>query len=347
MARISIIGAAGYAGGGVLRILSTHPEISISMLVSETFAGQPVAGIYPGAADRNVRMVSMDLEKISAESDLVFLAQESGFAMKHAPALLKAGVKIIDLSGDFRLRDPGSFATWYGIEHVSPDLLPGAVFGLPELFRERLKGASLVSNPGCYPTAAILALAPLLEKKLIDPASLLVDAKSGASGAGRGKSGSEYNFSELNESVKAYRLGGVHRHIPEIEQTLSEVSGSPVVITFTPHLIPMTRGLLATCYASLCVRISHDDILDVYKERYKNEKFIVVYPKGEFPPTKATLSSNQCHIGIALDSRTNKVVVVSAIDNLVKGAAGQAVQNMNILLGLSESTGLDFPGEWP
>lgn len=347
MPRISIIGAAGYAGGGVFRILSTHPGVDISTLVSGTFAGQPVSKVFPGTVDRDRRFVALDLDRVIAESDLVFLAQESGFAMKHVPSLLEAGLKVIDLSADYRLRDAAIFTKWYGLEHQSAELLSAAAFGLPELYRESVRRASLVANPGCYPTATILALAPLLSKKLIDPASIVVDAKSGVSGAGRGKAGSDYNFSELNESVKPYAVGGLHRHTPEIEQALRDVFGSPVVISFTPHLMPMTRGILATCYASLAGGKSADDVMDVYKESYGEEQFVTVYPAGEFPATKAVFSSNQCHIGLTIDMRTNRVIVVSAIDNLVKGAAGQAVQNMNLMLGLPEAEGLVFPGVWP
>jgi len=347
MPRISIIGAAGYAGGGVLSILSTHPGIAISMLVSSTFAGQPIATVFPGSLDRTKCFVPLDIEKLSAGSDLVFIAQESGFAMRHVPALLEAGLKVIDLSADFRLRDASTYKKWYRIEHESHALLSDAVFGLPELYRETISEASLVANPGCYPTAAILAIAPLLRENLIDPDSIIIDAKSGVSGAGRGKGGSDYNFSEVNESAKAYAVGGIHRHTPEIEQALSSISSSPIVVSFTPHLIPMTRGILATCYATLNKEKSNAEILDMYREQYADEQFVTIYPEGNLPPTKAVFASNQCHIGVAIDARTRRVVVVSAIDNLVKGAAGQAVQNMNIMLGIPESTGLLTPGVWP
>ncbi len=347
MPRISIIGAAGYAGSGILRILSTHPGVTLSMLVSGTFAGQPVSKILPGILDRTRCFDAPDLDKIASQSDLVFLAQESGFAMKHVPALLDAGLKVVDLSADYRLLDASLYAKWYGLEHQSAELLPHAAFGLPELCRDAIRKSSLTANPGCYPTASILALAPLLENSLIDPSTIIIDAKSGVSGAGRGKGGSDYSYSELNESVKAYAVGGIHRHTPEIEQALGTIAGSHVVVSFTPHLVPMTRGILATCYATLGKERSAAEILELYENRYGNEPFISVYGEKEFPATKAVCSSNQCHIGAAVDARTGRVTVVSAIDNLVKGAAGQAVQNMNLMLGLRETEGLLTPGVWP
>ena len=345
--RVSIVGAPGYGGGEALRLLSRHPFAEIRIPVSGTFAGQPVARLFPGSFDRNLRFEQFDQDKLISESDVIFIAQESGFAMKHVPEFLAAGLKIVDFSADFRLKDPAVYAEWYRLEHACPDILEKAVFGLPEYYREQIKKASLVANPGCYPTASILALAPLLERKIVDPESLIIDAKSGASGAGRGKTSHEFHFPELNESVRAYGIAGTHRHTPEIEQVLSSIYGTRLSVSFTPHLIPMTRGIMATCYANPVRKESTSSIRQLYAERYRDEPFVIVYPEGELPSTKGTCGSNQCHIGAAVDSRTGRITVISAIDNLVKGAAGQAIQNMNIMMGLPEKTGLDIAGVWP
>ena len=345
--RVSIVGAPGYGGGEALRLLFRHPLIELAALVSKTFAGQPVWRLFPGFPDRERLFQPFDRERIVQESDVVFIAQESGFAMKHAPFFLESGRKVIDFSADFRLRDISAYQTWYGREHTSPHLVEQAVFGLPELFRKELKYASLVANPGCYPTATALALTPLLERQLINPESIVIDAKSGVSGAGRAKTTPEYHFAEVNESVRAYSIAGAHRHTPEIEQILGRANGSPLIVSFTPHLIPVTRGILSTCYAVLKGEETAVSLRSVYAERYRNERFVTVYPEGELPATKGVYGSNQCHIGLGVDRRTRRVTVVSAIDNLIKGAAGQAVQSMNIMMGFPEETGLDFPGIWP
>lgn len=345
--RIGIVGASGYAGGELIRILAAAPQIQLTYLTSDTFAGRPVREAFPGIRIEGIEFEGFDLDVAISKCDLLFLAQGSGEAMKQAGCILEAGKKVVDLSADFRLKDPAQYPAWYGIEHADPSGLASAVYGLPELHREEIKAANLVANPGCYPTAAILALAPLLEQKLIDPKSIIVDAKSGISGAGRSRITSDYLYTELNESLKPYAVGGTHRHTPEIEQELSSIAGHNVQITFTPHLVPMTRGLLATCYAIANTKQNLAELLDVFSERYDAEPFVHLCGEGSQPSTKATCGTNQCHIGIALDERTDRIIVAAAIDNLGKGAAGQAVQNMNLMLGLPETHGLEAQGLWP
>jgi N-acetyl-gamma-glutamyl-phosphate reductase len=347
MIEVGVVGASGYGGGELLRLLIRHPNVKLRLAVSETYAGKPVAASFPGLAKQtDLRFESYGDGTDAAQCDVVFLAQENGKAMETAPHLLEAGCKIVDLSADFRFRNVGTYEDWYRMRHAAPQWNAKAVYGLPELYAEAARGAQLVGNPGCYPTAAILALAPLLSRRVVDPATLVVDAKSGVSGAGRAKFGLDYHFPEMNESVSAYRIAGTHRHTPEIEQAVSELSGRDVRLTFTPHLIPMTRGILATCYANLTETAATEDLLRICAEFYANAPFVVVREDG-LPATKHTLGTNHCHIGLALDSRTNRVIVVSAIDNLVKGAAGQAIQNMNLMCGLEETAGLELGGIWP
>jgi N-acetyl-gamma-glutamyl-phosphate reductase len=346
--RIGIIGASGYVGGELIRLLAPASCVELAYLASDTFAGKPVSAAFPGIRLPTPAFSPYSPEEAVRRCDLLFLAQGNGEAMKQAAFLIEAGLKLIDLSADFRLRDPGAYTQWYKFEHGDKALLSGAVYGLPEHYRQEIASARLVANPGCYVTASILALAPLLKAGAIDPASIVVDAKSGVSGAGRSRVTVDYLFTEINESVRAYSVAGTHRHTPEIEQELSAAAGSNVTITFTPHLIPMNRGLLATCYGRLAKQgCSLSDVFDLYVESYRHEPFVYVLPLGEQPSTKATLGTNQCHIGLALDSRTGRVLVTSALDNLVKGAAGQAVQNMNLMLGLPETHALEVQGLWP
>ena len=345
--RVSVVGAAGYAGGEVLRLLSRHPNVVISKVVSESSAGLPVQSAFPGFGKSSLVFSKLDLDAVVAESDVVILGQENGFAMKHAEKILGAGKKLIDISADFRLKDPALYPVWYKFTHASAALLERAVYGLPELHREKIRGSALIGNPGCYPTASILALAPLAEKQLIETGSIVIDAKSGVSGAGRSKHVLDYHFPELNESVRAYGVGGVHRHTPEIEQELARLSGTFAPITFTPHLVPITRGIISTCYATPKSAMTAEALHSLFAKRYENEAFVTVLPLGQFPSTKGTYATNQCHIGVAVDSRTGRLIVVSAIDNLGKGAAGQAVQNLNLICGIDEGAGIDMPGVWP
>lgn len=344
--KIGIVGVSGYGGGELFRLLLTHPNVELTYATSETYAGQPLQAALPGVAP-SVKLVceSFTPEACAEKCEFVFLAGEPGLAMRVAPALLAAGIKIVDLSADFRLEDPDAYARWYKSEHTAPYLLDEAVYGLPELNKIAIETARLVANPGCHVTAAVLALAPLLSAGMIAPETIIIDSLSGVSGAGRSKFGLEYHFAEINESMKPYGVGGVHRHIPEIEQTLSFVAESPVTVTFTPHLVPVTRGILSTSYAS--TEETEDDLRLAFKEFYTDAPFVSLFPTGQFPATKPVFGTNYCHVGLALDERTSRVVVISAIDNLVKGAAGQAVQNMNLMCGFPETAGLTMSAVWP
>jgi N-acetyl-gamma-glutamyl-phosphate reductase len=346
MIDVAIVGASGYGGGELLRLLAGHPNARVRTAVSETYAGQPVSASFAGLAKRSELVFSSygDGAEV-AQCDVVFLAQENGKAMHTVPHLLEAGCKVVDLSADFRLRDVGLYATWYKATHVSPEWNAQAVYGLPERNREAIKQARLVGNPGCFPTASLLALLPLFAHGIVDPASILIDAKSGVSGAGRSKWSQAYHFPEANENVSAYNIAGTHRHTPEIEQALTEVAGQEIALTFTPHLIPMTRGILATCYATLNEKGTREDLLKMYSAFYADAPFVAV--REDLPTTKQTLGSNMCHLGLAVDARLNRVTVVSVIDNLVKGMAGQAIQNMNLMCGFEETDGLTMGGVWP
>ena len=348
MLEVAIVGASGYGGGELLRLLHRHPNAEVKCAISETYAGQPITNAFPGMARQsNLRFQSYGDGSEVAQCDIVFLAQENRKAMHTAPHLLEAGCKVIDLSADFRFRDASVYETWYKVAHACPQWNDRAVYGLPELFRDQIKRAQIVGNPGCNATASILALAPLVANRLVDERSIVVDVKTGVSGAGRAKFGLEYHFAEMNESVSAYKVAGTHRHTPEIEAALQAVAGHEIALSFTPHLIAMTRGILASCYANLNNVYSATDLYKIYAEFYANTPFIVLLEDG-LPATKHTVGSNRCHIGLAVDSRLNRVSVFSALDNLMKGAASQAIQNMNLMCGLDETAGLDdIGGLWP
>ncbi len=347
MLKVGIVGASGYGGGELLRLLLRHPGVSLQLAVSKTYAGQPVSAAFPGLTGTTPLRFSSYGDGIeAAQCDVVLLAQENGKAMLTAPHLLDAGCKVVDLSADFRFRDPRQYEAIYKTPHVGGKWNDRAVYGLPELYRDTIRSAQLVGNPGCYATAGILSLAPLLSGRLVAPDSLIVDGKSGVSGAGRAKFGPDTHFSEINESVSAYKIAGTHRHTPEMEQALADLAGQPIALTFTPHLIPMTRGILATCYARLVAPISTTDLIARYEEFYHDAPFVSILSDG-LPATKHTLGGNRCLIGLAVDPRTQRVTVVAALDNLVKGAAGQALQNMNLMCGLPETAGLEAGGIWP
>ncbi len=338
MIKVAIVGASGYTGVELIRLLANHPDVEISCLTSRQNAGEQIAAVFPSLLDR-VELIcdGSETEVVIEKADVVFTALPHQAAMAVIPDLLAAGKKVIDLSADYRLRDAAVYETWYE-KHTSPELLGEAVYGLPELYREKVRAARLVANPGCYPTSVALGLAPLLKSGLIEAATLIVDSKSGTSGAGRSaKVGSL--FCEVNEGFQAYGVAK-HRHTPEIEQTLSELAGQPVMINFTPHLLPISRGILSTCYASLNGPRSTDELLAIYREAYAAEPFVRVHPSGSLPNVAFVRASNFCDLGLVSDPRTGRVIVVSAIDNLVKGAAGQAVQNMNLMLGFEETAGL-------
>ncbi len=346
MLKVAIVGASGYTGVELLRILYTHPEAAVTCVTSEQSAGKRISDVFPSLRSR-CDMVLENLEpvRVAEKADFIFTALPHKAAMEVVPTFLKLGKRVVDLSADYRLRDAKEYEKWYE-PHMSPTLLKKAVYGLPELKREKIAGADLVANPGCYPTSVILGLAPLLEKGLIDTATIVADSKSGVSGAGRSAKVDNL-FCEVNDGFKAYGVGGVHRHIPEIEQELSLLAGNKITITFTPHLVPMDRGILSTIYAMPAQNTTAANLLKVYAEFYKGEAFVRVLPEGSFPSTSHVRGSNFCDIGVTVDQRTGRVIVVSAIDNVVKGASGQAVQNMNIMNGFPENTGLEALALFP
>ncbi|MBI3016084.1 MAG: N-acetyl-gamma-glutamyl-phosphate reductase [Candidatus Tectomicrobia bacterium] len=344
--KVAIAGASGYTGAELLRLLWSHPRVKVTHATADRYAGQVISRTFPslqGYFDGS--FTSLDDLKATNDCDLVFVALPHKTAMGVIPGLLDQGKKVVDLSADFRLRDPGLYEEWYGITHSFPGLLGSAVYGLPEVYRREIHSAVLVANPGCYPTGAILALLPVLGCGVIREDSIVIDAKSGVSGAGR-QVDLAYLFGECNESVRAYGLGR-HRHTPEIEQELSVRAGGPVRVSFTPHLIPMTRGILTTAYASLTGSADESAMLGLYQKQYASEPFVRVRESGQFPATKDTLGSNFCDVGIYVDRRVGRLIVVSALDNLVKGAAGQAIQNMNLMFGFDEREGLEGAGLFP
>ena len=345
MTRVAILGAAGYGGVDLIRMLVNHPQAEITYLAGHTTVGQRLSDMYPfllGACDLPIEKTSVDLAAKRADVLCCALPHATAGDMVHQA--LDAGMKVLDFSADFRLKNVAVYEAHYG-PHPCPELLAEAVYGLPELHREEIRGARLVAVPGCYPTGAILALAPAVKAGLVDTGVVVVDSKSGVSGAGRTKLTLDTHFAEVNESVHAYNVAK-HRHAPEMEQELSAL-GSAVQVTFSPHLIPMNRGILSTCYARLKREMSVDEALEAYREMYGGEPFIRVMPAGKLPRTKHTTGSNRCHIGLVVDTRTGLLIAISAIDNLTKGLAGAALQCMNIMQGLPEDMGLEFPGMWP
>ena len=344
--KVSIIGATGYTGAELVRILSRHPEVELVSLTSRSYAGMSLREIYPHLHKySHLVCEEINIQKLMDTSDVIFIALPHGHAMPAALEAARRGKKVVDLGADFRFTDYRVYEKWYKVEHEAKKLLSDAVYGLPEVNREKIKGARLVANPGCYPTSAVLALAPLLKNKLIDTGSIVIDSKSGVSGAGRGLSLGTH-FCEVNENFKAYSVAA-HRHTPEIEQELSKIAGEEITVTFTPHLLPITRGILSTVYAKPLSAVGKDEVRKLYLDFYKDEFFVRVLADGVFPQTKWVSGTNHCDIGVTVDSRTGRIIIISAIDNLVKGASGQAVQNMNIICGLPEDTALAGPGLYP
>lgn len=339
MVKISIIGASGYTGEELVRLLARHPKVEIAYATSERFAGAAIADIFPSLKGiLDLRLSELSVQRIAAESDFIFTALPHGTAMGVVEECIKAGKKVVDLSADFRLRDPALYERWYG-KHSCSGLLQKAIYGLPELYRDDIKKGQLVANPGCYPTGVILALAPLLEGGMISSSGIIVDAKSGVSGAGRNPSMTNL-FCEVAEGLKAYGVAK-HRHTPEMEQELSSRVGKEVNILFVPHLIPITRGLLSTIYARTIGELSTEQAYAVYQQRYGKESFVRLCSPGAFPSTVEVRGSNYCDLGIMADHQTGHLIAISAIDNLVKGASGQAVQNMNLMCGFPETMGLE------
>jgi len=340
MINVAVVGASGYTGVELIRILHGHPEVAVKCVTSEQSAGKRISDLFPSLRGRcDLLLENLEPVRIAERAELIFTALPHKAAMEVVPTFLKLKKRVIDLSADYRLHSAAEYGRWYE-PHMNPELLEKAVYGLPELRRDKIAKARLVANPGCYPTSITLGLAPLLKQKLIDPATIIADAKSGVSGAGRSAKVDSL-YCEVNDGFKAYGVGGVHRHIPEIEQELTELAGQPVIISFTPHLVPMDRGILSTIYATLEREITTQELVALYADFYHGEGFVRVLPAGEFPSTAYVRGSNFCDIGVTADQRTGRVIVVSAIDNLVKGASGQAVQNMNIVCGLPENLGLE------
>lgn len=341
MIKTAILGGSGYTGFELLRILANHPQAEVVAITSRQHKGDNVETVFPGL--KNVsKLKFQDPANFNsfAKADVVFSALPHHVSMEIAPYILKKGKRVIDLSADFRLKHAKVYEAWYG-KHMAKGLLKKAVYGLPEIYRDKIKHAELVANPGCYPTGAILGLAPAIEAGIVDADSIIIDSKSGVTGAGRGAS-LDTSFAEVNEGFKAYKVGE-HRHTPEIEQGLSEIAGKNIKVTFTPHLLPVNRGILSTIYASVNSKHKTQNtkpILEIYKKYYKNEFFIRIMPEGTFPNISQVKGSNFCDIGLKLDERTGRLIIVTAIDNLVKGASGQAVQNMNIMFGIPETLGL-------
>ncbi len=339
MKKIGIVGGTGYTGVELMRLLARHGGVEITAITSRAEAGTPVSTMYPnlrGAID--LCFTRPDETDLTA-CDLVFFATPNGIAMTQAPALLDAGVKVIDLAADYRIKDLSVWSQWYGMTHASPDWVERAVYGLPELYRDEIRAADLVANPGCHVTAATLGLLPIMGKGFVDHGRIVADSKSGTSGAGR-KAEVPMLMAESGESFKAYAAGG-HRHQPEIVQTLSAVSGQPVGLTFVPHLVPMVRGIEVSLYVPL-IEEPTESLDAVYRDYYANEPFVDVMPPGSHPETRSVRGNNLCRMGLFRPKGSPMLVVSSVIDNLVKGAAGQAVQNMNLMLGFPESQGLDL-----
>jgi len=337
--KIGVVGATGYTGAELLRLLTNHPEVEITYLTSEKSAGENIADVYPhmqGAVDLTLEAFNPD--RAAKAVELLFCALPHGHSHRVVPELVGRGCRVIDLSADFRLKDANVYQQWYKQEHSAPSLLPQAVYGLPEFGKEKIKGAMLVANPGCYPTASLLALAPLAKYGLVCWPDVIIDAKTGISGAGKTPK-QLFHYPERTENFEAYKVGA-HQHTPEIEQQLSSLAGEQVEVTFTPHLVPMSRGILVTVYLRLKKKIDREEVVDIYRRFYQNEPFVRLLPHPVLPATARVRGSNFCDLAVSEDRHTSRLIILAAIDNLVKGAAGQAVQNLNIMAGFEETTGL-------
>ncbi|WP_202925694.1 N-acetyl-gamma-glutamyl-phosphate reductase [Virgibacillus sp. MSP4-1] len=346
MLRVGIIGANGYSGIELIRLLHEHPHVTLNLIVSHSTSGTPITELYPHLqAIYEEQLETLDTDKVASQVDLIFFATPARVSKDWLPAFAEKGIQCIDLSGDFRLKDPDVYQQWYNAEHTNPAYLQEVTYGLADVYPEKVRRARVIANPGCYATAALLGLIPLVEKKCISPQSIIIDGKSGASGAGR-KPYLTTLFGEVNENVKAYKLGQ-HQHIPEMEQVLTEVNEAPIQVTFSTHLIPMTRGIMCTIYADLQEACSAKEIIQAFEAYYDSTPFVRVRPEGTWPSTKEVYGSNYCDLGVTVDERTGKVTIVSVIDNVVKGASGQAVQNMNLINGWDVDAGLRHSPVYP
>jgi N-acetyl-gamma-glutamyl-phosphate reductase len=345
MVKAAIFGASGYTGQELTRLLSGHPGVKLIAVTSRRFAGQPVSEVFPSLQGlTSLKYQNATPAQISSLCDVVFLALPHGVSMNIAPEFIRKGKKVIDLSADYRLRDIKTYETWYA-KHSSAKLIKDAVYGIPELYRQKIKKTKLIANPGCYPTSIILGLAPALKKKLIEVSTIIADSASGVSGAGREPLTGSL-FCEVDGGFKAYKVGK-HRHLPEIEQELNALAGKKFAISFTPHLLPVKRGILSTIYAKLKKDITLSELHSLYSSFYAKEKFVRICPEGAYPNISSVCGSNYCDIGLAVDTRTKRVIIMIAIDNIIKGAAGQAVQNMNLMCGFKEDTGLQIAPLYP
>lgn len=344
MLELGIIGATGYVGAEIVRLLALRDDIKITTVVSNSFVGKPFSAVYPSLRGIYDNICDkLDIDDLSEKADFFITALPHGVSTTVIPSLLEKGKRVIDHSGDFRFRDVNTYEKWYKVTHGAPKLISKAVYGLPELYRNEIKTASLVADPGCYPTCSVMGIAPALKNEIVSHKDIVITAVSGVSGAGR-KSDLPYAFCEVDENFKAYGVA-THRHTPEIEQELSLLCGKPVLVSFTPHLAPIKRGMLATSYLNLInEKLSPADIHSLYEDYYRNEPFVRILPLGQLPETKHVAGSNYIDIGITVDLRLNKLVVVSALDNLGKGSASQAVQALNIMAGFNETKGLLSPG---
>ncbi|MDU0331695.1 N-acetyl-gamma-glutamyl-phosphate reductase [Paenibacillus sp. 3LSP] len=344
--KVAIVGSTGYGGVELIRFLWGHPHVEIASVISVSSAGEPITNGFPHLSEIIVQPLDgLYPEELATKVDVVFTATPSGVSTKLVPQLLEVGLKVIDLSGDFRLKDGREYEAWYKHEAPEAALLEQAVYGLAEIYGDEVKGKEFVSNPGCYPTATLLGLIPALSAGWIEPGSIIIDAKSGVSGAGRGMNLTNH-YAEINENMKVYKVNK-HQHIPEIEQTLGQITGESVTVTFTTHLTPMTRGIMCTMYATLKGAYTEEDLIQLYRQYYEGRPFVRIRDKGKWPATKEVFGSNFCDIGFAADARTGRLTIVSVIDNLVKGAAGQAIQNLNLMMGWEETTGLKFTPVYP
>lgn len=344
--KVGIIGSTGYAGAEIVRLLYSHPEAEIVWYGSRSYIDKNFASVF-GNMFKLVPDVCKgeNIKELAETVDVIFTATPQGYCATLVSEEVLSKTKIIDLSADFRIKDAATYEKWYGIEHASPEFIDEAVYGLCEINREAVKNARLIANPGCYPTCSFLSIYPLLKEGVIDRNTIIIDAKSGTSGAGRGAKVNNL-YCEVNESIKAYGVAK-HRHTPEIEEQLSYVAGDDVLINFTPHLVPMNRGILVTAYATLTKKITEDEVRDIYHKYYDDEFFVRVLDKGVCPETRWVEGSNFADVNAVVDERTGRVIMMGAIDNVVKGAAGQAIQNMNIMFGLAENTGLNFAPLFP
>ncbi|MGB8001669.1 MAG: N-acetyl-gamma-glutamyl-phosphate reductase [Anaerobacillus sp.] len=344
--KASIVGASGYSGLELIRLLLSHPEVNINTIVSPSNVGSNVHDVFPHLTKIQVsQFEALDAEELAEESDVIFFATPAGISSQTVPTLLKKGVPMIDLSGDFRLKEGQLYEKWYNHSSPPAEALTQAVYGLSEYYSDDIATANLIANPGCYPTATLLGILPIIQEGLADPSSIIIDGKSGLSGAGR-KMSLAAHYSEVNENVSAYKLGK-HQHIPEIEQIISSQIDQDINVSFSTHLIPLTRGMMCSMYVNLHEEISEAEVIELYQSKYENQPFIRVMPEGKWPSTKGVSGSNYCDIGLSVDPRTKRLTVISVIDNLMKGAAGQAVQNMNLRFGFPEAAGLALSPVFP